>query len=115
MKFNIHKNNHELNNQYEIRKKIITYCNPKNKNDLIYFENLSHIFINIVFLKCTYNKKTELIIYNLIKKMKNNNLIKLFPKNYSTLKVSELKNLLKKKNLLTSGKKNQLIKRLENS
>ena len=99
MKFNIHKNDHELNNHYEIRKKIITYFNPKNKNDLIYFENLSHIFINLVFLKCNYNKKTELLIYNLIKNMKNNNIIKLLPVNYSLLKVSELKNILKKKKI----------------
>ena len=47
--------------------------------------------------------------------MKNNNLNKLLPINYSSLKVSELKNLLKKKNLPINGKKINLIKRLESS
>ena len=47
--------------------------------------------------------------------MKNNNISKLLPINYSSLKISELKNLLKKKNLPVDGKKINLIKRLESS
>ena len=115
MKFNIHQSNHEIKNHFQIRKKFIQFCNPKNKNELFYYENLSHIFINISFLRCRYNKKTEIIIFEIVKNMKNNNLLKLLPKNYSSLKVSELKNILKKKKLSTVGKKNELIKRLENS
>ena len=45
--------------------------------------------------------------------MKNNNITKLIPINYNSLKLNELKELLKKKKLLTTGKKVDLIKRLE--
>ena len=113
MKYNLEKNKYEPIHYFEIRKKIINSIDIKNNKDFKYYDNLSHIFINIIFFKCRYNAKTENLIYEIIKNMKNNNLLKLLPKNYSLLKVSELKNLLKKKKLSTVGKKNELIKRLE--
>ena len=115
MKFNIFQNKYEINNHFLIRKKIINFIKPKNEKEFIYYNNLSNIFINIVFFKCKYDKKTEKEIFEIIKKMKNNNINKLIPINYNSLKINELKNLLKKKKLSISGKKVDLIKRLESS
>jgi len=128
MKFNLIKNKYELNKHFEIRKKIIDFYDPKNNQDFIYINNLSHIYINIKFLNCTYNSKTEKIINNFLEKLnkkinknsnKNINInnsknIKLKTDiNFNTLKVAELKNLLKKKKLSVSGKKSELIQRLK--
>jgi len=128
MKFNLIKNKYELNKHFEIRKKIIDFYDPKNNQDFIYINNLSHIYINIKFLNCTYNSKTEKIINNFLEKLnkkinknsnKNINInnsknIKLKTDiNFNTLKVAELKNLLKKKKLSVSGKKSELVQRLK--
>lgn len=113
MKFNIFQNKYEINNHFLIRKKIINFLKPKTNKDLIYYNNLSNIFINIIFFRCKYDKKTENKIFDIVKKMKNNNLGKLIPIDYNSLKFNELKELLKKKKLLTTGKKVDLIKRLE--
>ena len=115
MKYNLEKNKYEPIHYFEIRKKIINSIDIKNNKDFKYYDNLSHIFINIISFKCRYNAKTEKIIFDIVKKIKNNNLNKLLPLNYNSLKVSELKNLLKKKKLPTNGKKNILIARLESS
>ena len=56
------KNKYELTYPYQIRQKIIQFLKPKTKKDRIYYENLSHIFINMVFLQCKYDKKTESLI-----------------------------------------------------
>ena len=128
MKFNLIKNKYELNKHFEIRKKIIDFYDPKNNQDFIYINNLSHIYINIKFLNCTYNSKTEKIINNFLEKLnkkinknsnkniniKNSKNIKLKTDiNFNTLKVAELKNLLKKKKLSVSGKKSELVQRLK--
>ena len=138
MKFNLMKNKYELNKHFEIRKKIIDFYDPKNNQDFIYINNLSHIYINMKFLNCTYNSKTEKIVNNLLEnfnknnkkinnkkininnsksiKLKTNNSknIKLKTNiNFNTLKVVELKNLLKKKKLSVSGKKSELVQRLK--
>jgi len=132
MKFNLIKNKYELNKHFEIRKKIIDFYDPKNNQDFIYINNLSHIYINMKFLNCTYNSKTEKIVNNLLEKVnknkkvnskvnsnkniniKNSKNIKLKTDiNFNTLKVAELKNLLKKKKLSVSGKKSELIQRLK--
>ena len=83
MKFKLIKNKYELSKYFEIRKKIIDFYNPKNNKDFIYIDNLSHIYINMKFMGCKYNVKTEKIINNIIAKMnskyrndKNNNKIK---------------------------------------
>ena len=128
MKFNLIKNKYELNKHFEIRKKIIDFYDPKNNQDFIYINNLSHIYINMKFLNCTYNSKTEKIINNFLEKLnkkinknsnkniniKNSKNIKLKTDiNFNTLKVAELKNLLKKKKLSVSGKKSELVQRLK--
>lgn len=115
MKYNISQNKYEINNHFSIRKKIINFVKPKNEKEFIYYNNLSNIFINIIFFKCKYNNKTEKKIFDIVKKMKNNSINKLLPINYSSLKISELKNLLIKKNLPVDGKKINLIQRLESS
>ena len=71
MKFKLIKNKYELNKYFEIRKKIIDFYNPKNKKDFIYIDNLSHIYINMKFMDCKYNVKTEKIINNIVEKMNN--------------------------------------------
>lgn len=130
MKFNLMKNKYELNKYFEIRKKIIEFYNPKNNQDFIYINNLSHIYINMKFLNCTYNSKIEKIVNNLAEKVNKNKIntkVKNTNKNinnskniklktnthFNTLKVAELKNLLKKKKLSVSGKKSELIQRLK--
>lgn len=112
MKLNIQKNKYESNNYFELRKKFIQITNPKTNKDLIYYDNLSKIFINMIFLKCRYNKKTEKNINNIVKKMKNNKITKLLPLDYNSLKIDELKKLLKNKKLSSHGKKIDLIQRL---
>ena len=72
------KNKYELTYQYQIRQKIIQFLKPKTKKDRIYYENLSHIFINMVFLQCKYDKKTESLIESIILKMENRKLLGLW-------------------------------------
>ena len=116
MKYNISKKDkYELFNHYEIRKKFVNFLQPKSKKELIYHENLSNILINIIFLKCKYNTETQNLVLDIVKKMNDKKLLKLFPKNYNNYSVNELKTLLKKKKLATTGKKIDLIKRLNNS
>lgn len=59
MKYTISKNNYELESYYQIRKKYIEQCRPKNKKELVYYTNFSHILINIYFLGNGYSKTTE--------------------------------------------------------
>lgn len=113
MNYNIQQDNYEIKKYFNIRKKIINYFKPKNNEDYIYYNNLSNIFINIIYLRCKYNKKTEKIIFEKINKTNNKNLINLIPQDYSNLKIKELKDLLKKKGLSTVGKKEILINRLK--
>ena len=116
MKYNISKKNeYEIKNYYELRKKFVNFLQPKSKIELIYHENLSHILINIVYLKCKYNDETQNLILDILKKINDKNILKLFPKNCNNYSVNELKTLLKKKKLPTNGKKIDLIKRLNNS
>lgn len=116
MKYNISKkNNYELQYHYDIRKKFIHYLNPKSKKDLILYDNLSHIFINIIFLKCSYNFQTEKLVFDIAKKIKEKDILELLPKNYHNLTIKDLKELLKKKKLPINGKKKDLINRLAKS
>jgi hypothetical protein len=59
MKYTVSKNNYELESYYQIRKKYIELCNPKNKKELVYITNFSHILINIYFLGNGYSKNTQ--------------------------------------------------------
>lgn len=59
MKYTISKNYYELESYYQIRKKYIEQCQPKNKKELVYYTNFSHILINIYFLGNGYSKTTQ--------------------------------------------------------
>ena len=116
MKYNISKKDkYEIKNYYNIRTKFVNFLQPKSKKELIYYENLSNILINIIFFKCKYNNDTQKLIFDIVKKINDKNITKLLPKNYNNLTVSELKIILKKKKLPVNGKKIDLIKRLNNS
>ena len=70
-KYNIIKRDDEINLYYNIRKLFIEYNNPKNEKELKKYENYSHIFINILFLKCRYLSKSEKVIKDFLKKHKS--------------------------------------------
>ena len=72
---NIKKNKYELQEHFLIRKKFISIMKPSNKNDFILANNLSHIFINSVFLKCKYESRTHVLIHHIIQSSKNKSLI----------------------------------------
>jgi len=73
MKFIIKKNSNELEKNYNIRKKYIEALLPKNKKELLLYENYSNILINILYLGNKYNKET---MKNFKKTLKNMNFIK---------------------------------------
>ena len=60
----------EIDLYYNIRKLFIELLKPKNNKEEKLYESYSHIFINIIFLKCRYNKDTENFIKKFIKKFK---------------------------------------------
>ena len=68
-KFSIQKKENEIFLYYELRKKFIDSFKPKNIKEFKLLEMYSNIFINMVFLKCRYNTKTE----KKIKEFMNNN------------------------------------------
>lgn len=70
-KYNIIKKDDEINLYYNIRKLFIENNNPKNEKELKNYENYSHILINILFLKCRYQDKTEKVIKDFFKKHKS--------------------------------------------
>lgn len=56
---NIIKKDDEIEIFFNIRKIFIECLKPKNKKELALYNMYSNIFINILFLKCKYQKKTE--------------------------------------------------------
>ena len=44
---------------YNMRKLFIDILKPKNKKQFALYDMYSNIFINMIFLRCTYQKKTE--------------------------------------------------------
>lgn len=78
MKKNIYileKNENEINLYFNIRKKFIETLKPKNIKEFKLFEMYSNVLINMIFLKCHYQEKTEKKIKDFIKKYKKNILI----------------------------------------
>jgi len=53
---------------YDIRKSFVELLNNKNKKDFELHVMYSHIFINMMFLKCRYQPDTEEFINNFLKK-----------------------------------------------
>ena len=58
MNYYIKKNINELEKNYNIRKKYIELLKPKNKKELVLYENYSNILINIIYLGNKYKIKT---------------------------------------------------------
>ena len=71
------KNKYELDEHFKIRKKFIDLLKPNNKKNFINVENLSFIFINMVFLKCKYQVNTEKNILDTIISSNSRNLKKI--------------------------------------
>ena len=70
-KYYIKKGENEINLYYNLRKEFIILSNPKSDKEFKLYEMYSHILIDIVFLKCRYQKKTEQYIKDFMAKHKN--------------------------------------------
>lgn len=70
VKLIIHKRVDEIELYFNIRKIFIECLVPKNNKELSLYEMYSNIFINILFLKCRYQEKTEKFIKNFLIKYK---------------------------------------------
>jgi hypothetical protein len=70
--FIVKKKENENELYFHIRKIFIeTFC-PKTLKDFKLYELYSHIFINITFLNCRYNKNTEKFIKKNLNKFEKN-------------------------------------------
>jgi len=85
LKFDIKRNKNEIDLYYDIRKFFIFKNNPVTQSKFLLIQMYSNILINIIFLKCRYEKKTEKLIVEFIKKYKNDLIIyiKNFNDNFS--------------------------------
>jgi len=74
MKYEIKKNEGEVDLYFNLRKLFYEKMKPKKitLNQFKLLEMYSNILINIIFLKCRYQKNTEKIIKEFIDKNKNN-------------------------------------------
>lgn len=70
VKLIIHKRVDEIELYFNIRKVFIECLVPKNNKELSLYEMYSNIFINILFLKCRYQEKTEKFIKKFLIKYK---------------------------------------------
>lgn len=68
---NIKKGKDEINLYYNLRKEFIILSHPKSDKEFKLYEMYSHILIDIIFLKCRYEKKTEKHIKDFMAKYKN--------------------------------------------
>jgi len=68
--YNIKKYDNEIIKYYNLRKVFIELSNPKNNKELKLYEMYSNILINMIFLKCKYQEKTENNIKKFMKKYK---------------------------------------------
>jgi hypothetical protein len=64
------KFNNEIDLYFQIRKLFIELLKPKNNKEYKLYESYSHMFINIIFLKCRYQKKSEKFIKSFLDKYK---------------------------------------------
>ena len=69
--YNIKKGDDEIYLYFNIRKLFIDLLRPENTKKLKLLEMYSHIFINMIFLKCRYQDKTEKIIEDFLKNYKS--------------------------------------------
>jgi hypothetical protein len=70
--FIIKRNKNEIDLYYNIRYFFIKKENPKTESKFLLMEMYSNILINMIFLKCRYQKKTEKVIISFIEKYKTN-------------------------------------------
>ena len=68
--YTLKKNENEIDLYFNIRKLFIELLKAKNKKEYNLYESYSHMFINIVFLKCRYEEKSEIFIKNFLDKYK---------------------------------------------
>lgn len=68
--YDVEKHDDEVLVYYNLRKIFIELSKPKNNKELKYYEMYSNVLINMVFLKCRYQGKTEKIIKKFMKKYK---------------------------------------------
>ena len=66
--YDVKKHDNEVLIYYNLRKEFIKLSEPKNNKELKLYEMYSNILINMIFLKCRYQEKTE---KNIKKFMKN--------------------------------------------
>ena len=64
------KYENEIDLYYNVRKLFIELLKPKNLKETKLYEAYSHIFINIIFLKCRYEEKSEIFIKKFLDKYK---------------------------------------------
>ena len=68
--YDVQKHDDEILIYYNLRKIFIELSKPKNNKELKLYEMYSNILINMIFLKCRYQEKTEKHIKKFIKKHK---------------------------------------------
>ena len=68
--YDVEKHDDEVLIYYNLRKIFIELLKPKNNKQLKLYEMYSNILINMIFLKCKYQEKTEKIIKKFVKKYK---------------------------------------------
>ena len=68
---NIPRNLYETNNSYMRRVWFVNQYSPKTNHELIKAITLSNIWINMLILKCKYDKKIELEIIKIFTNIKN--------------------------------------------
>jgi hypothetical protein len=81
--YKVIKKDYELNAHFYLRKTFIDFFKPKTSKQFDILDMYSHIFINILYLKCRYQKKTEKKIMEFIKLHKNN--LKNYISNYKNI------------------------------
>jgi hypothetical protein len=69
--YTLKKHNHEISLKYNLRKFFIETQYPKNKKELELYIMYSNILINMIFLKCRYQDKTEKIVKKFLQDYKN--------------------------------------------
>jgi len=69
-KYVIEKKNNEIELYFNIRKNFIESLKPKNEKELKLLNMYSNILLNMLFLKCKYEIKTEKKIMSFLKKLK---------------------------------------------
>lgn len=69
--YDLIKKDNEIELFFNIRKIFVELSKPMNKKEFDLINMYSNILINILFLKCRYEKKTEKFIKEIIHKNKN--------------------------------------------